>query len=285
MPQNPDAEGAHLAASRRLGDFRRQARRMERARAYERHIGRYSRELAAGFVRFAGVRAGMRALDLGCGPGALAGELAQVIGAGRVGAVDPSKDYVAACRLGVPGADVRLGTAEDIPFERGSFEAVLAQLVVQVVDDAPRAAREMLRVAVPGGIVATCVWDFEGGMPLLSAYWGAAESVDPLGARRAGGDATSPLCTPAGLGQLWRDADLEQVETGELSASAAYDGFEDAWWSFAAGVSPSGAYCRSLDEERRAALRKEFRRRLGAPVGPFRLIARAWSVRGRAPVV
>jgi SAM-dependent methyltransferase len=255
---------------------------LQLAQAYDRHTGRYGAELAAAFVSFAGVRQGMRALDVGCGPGALAAELAQRLGATRVGAVDPSENYVEACRERVPCADVRLGTAEALPFEDAAFEAVLAQLVVQVLEDAPRAAREMHRVAAPGGVVAACVWDFKNGMPLLSAYWAAAESVDPDGARLASGDDVNPWCTPAGLSWLWDDAGIEAVETGELSASAEYTGFDDAWWSFAAGVSPSGAYCRSLDEERRAALREEFRRRLGAPTGPFALTARAWSVRGLA---
>jgi ubiquinone/menaquinone biosynthesis C-methylase UbiE len=253
------------------------------AQAYDRHTGRYAPELAAAFVSFAGVRPGMRALDVGCGPGALTAELAQLLGATRVGAVDPSEQYVDACRQRLPGADVRLGTAENLPFEDDAFEAVLAQLVVQVLDDAPRAVREMLRVAGPGAVVAACVWDFHGGMPLLVAYWAAAERVDREGARRAGGDDTNPWCTPEGLSRLWRDAGLEEVETGELSASAEYTGFDDAWWSFAAGVSPSGAYCRSLDEERRTSLREEFRRRLGAPARPFTLTARAWSIRGLAP--
>jgi SAM-dependent methyltransferase len=255
----------------------------DRAQAYDRHTGRYAPELAAAFVRFAAVVPGMRALDVGCGPGALAVELARVVGAARVGAVDPSREYVDACRLRVPGAGVRLGTAEDLPFEDHAYDAVLAQLVVQVLDDPPRAAREMLRVTARRGIVAACVWDFQAGMPLLTAYWQAAESVDPEGARRAGGDGGNPWCTPDGLRGLWRDAGLAEVETAELSASAQYDGFDDAWWSFAAGVSPSGAYCRSLDETRRTALREEFRRRLGAHRGPFKLAARAWSVRGRAP--
>src|SRR3981081_2607023 len=143
----------------------------------------------------------MRALTVGCGPGALAAELAQRLGATRVGAVDPSEDYVDACRKRVPGADVRPGTAEALPFEDAAFEAVLGPLVVQVLEDAPRAAREMHRVAAPGGVVAACVWDFEDGMPLLSAYWAAAEIVEPDRARLAGGDEGNTRGPTAGAGR------------------------------------------------------------------------------------
>ena len=78
-------------------------------------------------------------------------------------------------------------------------------------------------------------------------------------------------------------AGLEGVETAALSASATYDDLDDAWFSFTVGVGTSGAYCRSLDDRRRALLRAEFERRLDAPDGPFRLTARAWAVRGRVP--
>lgn len=255
-----------------------------RADAYGRHTGRYSAELADAFVRFAGVSPEMRALDVGCGPGALTERIAAIVGAERVAAVDPSEEYLDAARRRVPGAELRLGAAEHLPFEDDCFDCVLAQLVVQVLDDAPKATREMLRVTAPGGTLATCVWDFQGGMPLLDAYWGAAMAVDPEGASRAGGDTTNPWCTAEGLVRLWSEAGAEDVQSGEVSASAEYEGFEDAWWSFESGPSPSAAYCRSLDEQRRVALREEFRRRLGAPSGRFRLAARAWVVRGRAPL-
>jgi SAM-dependent methyltransferase len=253
------------------------------AEAYDRHTGRYGAELASAFVRFARVAPGMRALDVGCGPGALTVQLAAVVGGEKVSAVDPSESYARACRERVPGADVRVGAAETLPFQGDGFDAVLSQLVVQALDDAPRATREMVRVAAPGGVVAACVWDFRGGMPLLDAYWAAARAIDAAGAAAAAGDVANPWCTAEGLRRLWQQAGAEHVEVGQLSAAADYDGFDNAWFSFAAGVSASGAYCRTLDDERREALRAEFQRRLDVPDGPFRLSARAWAVRGSAP--
>ena len=253
-----------------------------RAEAYDRHTGRYGPELSEAFVSFAAVRPGMRALDVGCGPGGLTRALAALVGADRVAAVDPSEDYARVCRERVPGADVRDGAAEALPFADGAFDAVLSQLVVQALDDAPAAAREMRRVAAPGGVVAACAWDFGGGMPLLDAYWGAAAAVDPAGARAFDGDTANAWCTRAGLERLWREAGVADVETAELAAGAGYEDVDDAFFSFAAGVGMSGAFCRSLPEARREALREEFERRLGDPRGPFRLVARAWAVRGRA---
>lgn len=176
---------------------------------------------------------------------------------------------------------VRVGFGEALPLEDDVFDCVLSQLVIQALDDPPLAAREMARVLAPGGVMATCVWDFRDGMPLLGAYWAAARAVDPEGARRAGGDVTNRWCTPEGLRRLWGGAGASDIEAGELSASAEYEGCDDAWWPFAAGVSASGADCRSLDEQRRSALREEFCRRLGPHDGPLRLSARAWSIRGR----
>jgi SAM-dependent methyltransferase len=59
----------------------------------------------------------MRVLDVGCGPGGLTRTLAEIVGADRVAAVDPSEDDARACRLRVPGADVRDGAPEALPFD------------------------------------------------------------------------------------------------------------------------------------------------------------------------
>jgi SAM-dependent methyltransferase len=249
---------------------------------YDRHVGRYSPALATALLHVARVGQPARVLDVGCGSGALARALAARLGAERVVAVDSSQVAVEACARAVPGATVRLGSVERLPFADDEFDAVLAQLVIDKVE-APTAAREMRRVATPGAAIAACVWDFESGMALLRAYWDAALAVDPAGARAVGAGDRPPYTRPHELEELWSGTGLDEVEVGELVVGADYDDFEDAWWSFAAGAGTSGAFCGSLDESTRLSLKEEFDRRLGCRRGPFRLSARAWYVRGLAP--
>jgi SAM-dependent methyltransferase len=68
------------------------------ADAYLRFMGRFSEPLAVPFADLAGLRAGRRVLDVGCGPGALTAELVRRQGAALVGAVDPSPSFAAAVR-------------------------------------------------------------------------------------------------------------------------------------------------------------------------------------------
>jgi demethylmenaquinone methyltransferase / 2-methoxy-6-polyprenyl-1,4-benzoquinol methylase len=123
------------------------------ADAYDAHIGRYGPALAAALLDVAEIPSGARALDVGCGPGALTTALAGRLGASRVAAVDPSEPFVAACHARVPRADVRTATAEALPFADASFGAVLSQLVVNFLADAPAGVAEMARVTAPGGRV------------------------------------------------------------------------------------------------------------------------------------
>ena len=136
------------------------------ADAYDRFMGRYSRPLAVPFADFAGLPLDGRVLDVGCGPGALTAELARRAGPERVTAVDPSEEFVAALRGRHPGVQVIRASAEDLPFEGGCFDATLAQLVINVIDDPVAGLREMARVTRDGGVVAACVWDFTDGGPI-----------------------------------------------------------------------------------------------------------------------
>ena len=250
------------------------------AEAYDRLVGRYSHELARTLIDAARVQPGARALDVGCGPGALTSELAAVLGAAQVAAVDPSPPFVDACRQRLPGVHVQVASAEALPFEDAAFDHTLSQLVVNFMTDAPTGVSEMRRVTRPGGTVTAAVWDYAGEMTLLRAFWDAAVALDASAEQRDEGRCMA-FCSPEELGDLWSSAGLAEVGVSAVVVSAGYDGFEDLWAPLELGVAPSGAYAASLTPERRAALKEELRRRLGVGDQPFRLPARAWCATGR----
>ncbi len=250
------------------------------AEHYDRFMGRYVPALAVALADAAGVKAGMRALDVGCGPGGLTHELAARLGEDHVAAIDPSAPFAAANRERHPGADVREAPAEDLPFADDSFDAALSSLVIAFMRDADAGAREMARVTRPGGVVAQCMWDIPGGgMKMLSAFWRAVKTVDPS----AQGEQARVGVREGEIAEVLERAGLEDVRSGSLSSSAHYESFEDFWMPFTYGVGPSGQYLASLGDDQREAIRDECRRRLGEPDGPFDLDARAWYARGVVP--
>src|SRR5574337_2168490 len=99
------------------------------ADAYDRFMGRFSARLTSPMADLAEVRAGQHVLDVGCGPGALTGELVRRLGSAAVSAVDPSASFVAAGRAHFPGVDVRQAGVEALPFADDMFDESLAQLV------------------------------------------------------------------------------------------------------------------------------------------------------------
>lgn len=253
------------------------------AEQYDRFVGRYGGALGSSLVERVGVRSEWRVLDVGCGPGPLTAVLAAIVGPRKVAAVDPSETFARACSDRVRGADVRVASAEELPFPDDSFDATLSQLVINFLADAAAGVREMHRVTRAGGTVAASVWDYAGEMTMLRAFWDAAIEVDPDRARTLDEGARMPYSDPEELAELWTTAQLAEVATDAIVASAAYEDFDDLWAPFESGVGPAGAYCASLSETKRRALRAALERRLGSPRGAFELAARAWLVRGRVP--
>jgi SAM-dependent methyltransferase len=242
---------------------------------YDRHIGRYGPALARELIAAARITADQHVLDVGCGPGALT---AALLGHGAtVTAVDPSEPFVTACRERNPAADVHQGAAEALPFAADRFDATLAQLVVNFMQDAPAGLVEMARVTKPGGTVAAAVWDYADGMTILRRFWDAARTIDP----DVADESQMRYCAPHTLEALWCTA-LSDVAVSETTVRASYTGFEDLWAPLESGVAPSGAFTVSLDEHRRRELKRAFRARLGVGDEPFELSARAWLAVGRA---
>ena len=100
-------------------------------------------------VELASLSEGDRLLDIGCGPGA-ALEQAAASGA-EVAGVDPSPSMVARASRRVPEADVKVGSAEEIPFPDDHFTAVINIASFHHWADREAGLKEILRVLAPGG--------------------------------------------------------------------------------------------------------------------------------------
>jgi SAM-dependent methyltransferase len=238
-------------------------------------MGRYTSSLAPALADAAGVAAGLRVVDVGCGPGGLTQELVDRVGAENVAAIDPAAQYVAACAERNPGVDAREGVAEQLPWPDGEFDAALSSLVIGFMADPDQGLREMARVVRPGGVVAVCMWDLGGdGMGMLDTFWNGARKLAPgiAGERALAGGREGDI------GARMRRAGLADVVEGALHARVDYTGFDDFWEPLTYGVGPAGRYLASLPEDQQEQVREACRAEL--PAGEFTLTARAWYARG-----
>ncbi len=241
------------------------------AGAYLRFMGKYSEPLAVQFAELAGIGAGLRVLDVGCGPGALTAELVRRLGPGAVRAVEPSASFAAAARDRLPEVDIQQASAEQLPFPGQTFDAALAQLVVHFMKDPVQGLREMGRVTRPGGTVAACVWDHADDRGPLGTFWQAVRELDPA----AQDESSLPGVRDGDLARLFGQAGLGQAEVSTLTVRVRQASFDEWWDPFLLGVGPAGTYVASLSAERQAALRERCRRLL--PTGPIEISATAWA--------
>jgi SAM-dependent methyltransferase len=243
------------------------------AESYDRFMGRYSLELSPQLADLAGVQAGQRVLDVGCGPGALIAELVER--GADVSGVDPSPQFVAAVRERYPAVEVRQATAEQLPFEDGSFDSALAQLVVHFMADPVSGISEMGRVTRAGGVVAASVWDMAGGRAPLSPFWRVVRQLDPA----AEGEARRAGAGEGQLAELFERAGLANVEEVALVLNVQHPTFDDWWQPFTLGVGPAGEYYQQREPPQQQALEQRLREELPEPLT---LETRAWAARGVA---
>ena len=112
------------------------------------------------------LRPGMRLLDVGCGPGTITMDLAELVGPeGRVTALERTAAALDLARAeaedrGVENIDFVVGDVAGLDLPDGSFDVVHTHQVLQHVDDPVQGLREMGRVCRLGGIVAARESDY-----------------------------------------------------------------------------------------------------------------------------
>jgi hypothetical protein len=121
-------------------------------------------------------------------------------------------------------------------------------------------------------------------MQFLRIFWEEAVALDPSAAQLD--EATRfPICHPDALIQLLQQAGFDSVEVGTLQIATVFPGFDAYWTPFLGGTGPAPSYVGSLDPDSRERLRMRLERRLiRSPEGSIGLTARAFAVRGLAPL-
>ena len=113
-----------------------------------------------------GLKPGARVLDIGCGLGDDAREIAAIVGAdGRVVGIDASETMITeskkrAAGLGLP-VDFLIGDVRKLDFPDASFDFVRTDRVLMFVPEIQRAISEIVRVLRPGGRVVASELDHE----------------------------------------------------------------------------------------------------------------------------
>jgi SAM-dependent methyltransferase len=197
---------------------------------YHRFFGPITGRAAEPLLDAAGVRAGMRVLDVATGPGYVAGRAA-ARGASVVG-IDFSPQILELAAGLEPAVEFRCGDAHDLPFEDCSFDAVVSGFLLPHLGDHARAIGEFVRVLVAGGKLAVSTWD----VPERAAFVGLlVMAVQEAGANPPTGLPAGPpffrYSDDAALTGLLEGAGLEDVEVNQLafthripSATALWDG-------------------------------------------------------------
>ncbi|MBV9204502.1 MAG: class I SAM-dependent methyltransferase [Actinobacteria bacterium] len=162
-------------------------------------------------------------LDAGCGSG-LALQIAAKRGA-TVSGFDASAGLLEIAAERVPGADLRHGDLESLPYRDGTFNAVTSFNAVQYAADPVAALRELKRVAQPGSPVAVVSW----GDPercetrtILAAIGGLLPPPPP------GAGGPFALAAPGKLEELLAQAGLTSADSGEVRQRFSFPDLEMA---------------------------------------------------------
>jgi SAM-dependent methyltransferase len=193
----------------------------------------------------AGIRSGDRVLDVACGTGILAREIAARVGpSGRVAGLDLNEGMLAVARRLRPEINWRQGDAAKLPFEDSAFDVVVSQFALMFFPDRVAALREMWRVLAPRGRLAVAVcapithtrgYSVLAGILRREAGHAAAAMVEGYFAL---GDQPElqRLCTAAGVGGVrvltregWaRFASIDELVRIEIKGSPLAGLIDDA---------------------------------------------------------
>jgi SAM-dependent methyltransferase len=235
------------------------------ASAYDRFFGAVTGRVIDQLLDAAGVSRGSRMLDVATGPGYAAARAA-ARGADAVG-LDAAAAMVDLARRKHPTLRFVRGSANDLPFADGTFDAAVGNFLILHLGEPERAAAELARVLVPGAGVALSTWDLPEHARLFGAVLDAISDVGVV----------PPTDVPAGP-SFFRFAEDEEfmlllsgagfgdVRVSTVSFAHPLRSADELFFAMLEGTVRTSALLRAADEQQRESIRAELEARLE----PFR---------------
>jgi SAM-dependent methyltransferase len=170
---------------------------------------------------------GQRALDVACGTGVLARELAGRIGATSVVGLDRNEAMLSVARSIEPDVTWQLGRAEALPWPEGQFDAVFSQFGLMFFENRPKGLSEMWRVLGDGGVLAVAVW---GSLEETPGYAAVVELLARLFDETIANELRAPFCLgdKTDLVALFDAAAIPGVQVHTVVGTARFPSI-DAW--------------------------------------------------------
>ncbi|RXT53297.1 SAM-dependent methyltransferase [Bosea sp. Tri-44] len=252
---------------------------------YEAFMGRWSERLASLFLARIDVAPGGRVLDVACGTGVLTKALAES-GAHVVG-VDASEGYLEGARLRRPHLNIAYehGDVRHMRFDDNVFDAAVSSLALDVIPETEQVVAEMKRVTRPGGVVASAVTQFFGGMPAFDLVYNTGAVLEAEVARMRSMRAGRTQFWPDGQAALWRKVGLVDVTEVPVVVDCEYQSFADYWSTFTDGPGSVTGMLMALSNETRGSIEQHVCAGylVGLPDGPRSFPMMFRVVRGLVP--
>jgi len=201
---------------------------------------------------------GLRVLDLGSGtgyPALLAGEI--VGSEGSVVGIDLAESMLAvatrkATALGMRHVTFRTGDVTTLPFEAGSFDAVITRFCLMFLPDIPKALTDIQRVLKPGGYVAAAVWSAPEKNPFIRIPMDVIKAITPLPPPDPEAPGIFRLAKPGDLQGMMERAGLTPLSDDEFIAEVTYATAEEFFQSLMDIAAPIQNLFAALTPEQKA---------------------------------
>lgn len=222
-----------------------------RAAPYAASLGDLTRGSISALLDAAGIVAGSRVLDVGTGPGFVA--LAAAERGAVVAAADQSSAMVEIARAA--GIDAVAAPVEQLPYDDGSFDAVVAGYLLNHLPRPEAAVASLARVLRPGGRVALTVWDLPDANPALGLLGPVAAGLGLTAVAPPGPDAQRFSSDQAMAGLL--AGPFEDVAVERVGWTVTVE--PGAWFDAVAAATPrTGAVLAAASGEQRAEVRARY---------------------------